>query len=185
MPEGPTRRVTSRDVAQAAGVSQSAVSLVLTDKWRGRISAETADRIHQVAAELAYWPNLAARSLRLERTGTVLLIIPTLALAGALAAFSPDDARLADLQGLPTFSFDDLAGTFAPLLALATELVCVLRYKFHYFMATGIHSQAVKEEFLEHANEEQEHADRIAERIKQLGGKPEMNPAVFDQLLKW
>jgi len=63
--------------------------------------------------------------------------------------------------------------------ALATELVCVLRYKFHYFMATGIHSQAVKEEFLEHANEEQQHADQIAERIKQLGGKPEMNPAVF------
>src|SRR5580765_3600926 len=61
--------------------------------------------------------------------------------------------------------------------ALATEIVCVLRYKFHYFMATGIHSQAIKDEFLEHANEEQEHADRIAERIKQLGGKPEMNPA--------
>ena len=63
--------------------------------------------------------------------------------------------------------------------ALATELVCVLRYKFHYFMATGIHSQAAKEEFLEHANEEQVHADRIAERIKQLGGKPEMNPAML------
>jgi len=63
--------------------------------------------------------------------------------------------------------------------ALATELVCVLRYKFHYFMATGIHSQAAKEEFLEHANEEQEHADQIAERIKQLGGKPDMNPAVL------
>lgn len=61
--------------------------------------------------------------------------------------------------------------------ALATELVCVLRYKFHYFMATGIHSQAAKKEFLEHANEEQGHADQIAERIKQLGGKPEMNPA--------
>ncbi len=61
--------------------------------------------------------------------------------------------------------------------ALATELVCVLRYKFHYFMATGIHSQAAKGEFLEHAQEEQEHADEIAERIKQLGGKPEMNPA--------
>jgi bacterioferritin len=61
--------------------------------------------------------------------------------------------------------------------ALATEIVCVLRYKFHYFMATGIHSQAIKNEFLEHSNEEQEHADRIAERIKQLGGKPEMNPA--------
>src|SRR5262249_16747128 len=63
--------------------------------------------------------------------------------------------------------------------ALATELVCVLRYKFHYFMASGIHSQAVKEEFKEHADEEQEHADRIAERIKQLGGKPEMNPSIL------
>ncbi|MBV9914125.1 MAG: ferritin-like domain-containing protein [Sinobacteraceae bacterium] len=63
--------------------------------------------------------------------------------------------------------------------ALATELVCVLRYKFHYFMASGIHSQAVKEEFKEHADEEQEHADWIAERIKQLGGKPEMNPAIL------
>ena len=61
--------------------------------------------------------------------------------------------------------------------ALATELVCVLRYKYHYFMATGIHSQTAKAEFLEHAGEEQEHADQIAERIKQLGGKPEMNPA--------
>jgi bacterioferritin len=65
--------------------------------------------------------------------------------------------------------------------ALATEIVCVLRYRFHYFMATGIHSAAVAEEFLEHANEEQEHADRIARRIKQLGGKPEMNPAVIIQ----
>jgi bacterioferritin len=63
--------------------------------------------------------------------------------------------------------------------ALATELVCVLRYKYHYFMATGIHSQAAKAEFLEHAGEEQEHADQIAERIKQLGGKPEMNPATL------
>jgi len=61
--------------------------------------------------------------------------------------------------------------------ALATEIVCVLRYRFHYFMATGIHSQAAKQEFLEHANEEQQHADQIAERIKQLGGKPDMNPA--------
>lgn len=63
--------------------------------------------------------------------------------------------------------------------ALATELVCVLRYRFHYFMASGIHSQSVKEEFKEHSEEEQEHADRIAERIKQLGGKPEMNPSVL------
>jgi bacterioferritin len=66
--------------------------------------------------------------------------------------------------------------------ALATELVCVLRYRFHYFMASGIHSQAVKEEFKEHAEEEQEHADRIAERIKQLGGKPRMNPAEISGL---
>ena len=60
--------------------------------------------------------------------------------------------------------------------ALATELVCVLRYKLHYFMAQGIHSQAVAAEFLEHANEEQGHADQIAARIIQLGGKPNMNP---------
>lgn len=66
--------------------------------------------------------------------------------------------------------------------ALATEIVCTLRYKFHYFMASGLHSQAVKEEFLEHAQEEQEHADRIAERIKQLGGKPELNPALLSQM---
>ncbi|MBS1790351.1 MAG: ferritin-like domain-containing protein [Acidobacteria bacterium] len=65
--------------------------------------------------------------------------------------------------------------------ALATELVCVLRYRFHYFMATGIHSASVAKEFLEHATEEQEHADRIAQRIKQLGGKPEMNPAVISK----
>ncbi|HEY4212151.1 MAG TPA: ferritin-like domain-containing protein [Steroidobacteraceae bacterium] len=66
--------------------------------------------------------------------------------------------------------------------ALATEWVCVLRYQFHYFMATGIHSQAVKNEFKEHAAEEQEHANRIAERIKQLGGKPQMNPATLSAL---
>jgi bacterioferritin len=63
--------------------------------------------------------------------------------------------------------------------ALATEIVCVLRYKFHYFMASGIHSIAVRDEFKEHAEEEQEHADEIAERIKQLGGKPDMNPAIL------
>jgi bacterioferritin len=60
--------------------------------------------------------------------------------------------------------------------ALATEIVCVLRSQFHYFMATGIHSKAIAEEFKEHAEEEQEHAGKIAARIKQLGGKPEMNP---------
>jgi bacterioferritin len=61
--------------------------------------------------------------------------------------------------------------------ALATEIVCTLRYRFHYFMATGIHKEGAAAEFLEHSNQELGHADRIAERIKQLGGKPEMNPA--------
>ena len=60
--------------------------------------------------------------------------------------------------------------------ALATELVCVLRYKYHYYMASGIHSQSIKAEFLEHAGEEQEHADWIAERITQLDGKPNLSP---------
>ena len=60
--------------------------------------------------------------------------------------------------------------------ALATEIVCVLRYRRHHFMASGIHSQAVAGEFMEHAVEEQEHADMIAERITQLGGAPNFNP---------
>jgi bacterioferritin len=60
--------------------------------------------------------------------------------------------------------------------ALATEIVCVLRYKRHYYMATGIHAQAVAEEFLEHSKEEQDHADKIAERITQLGGAPNFSP---------
>ncbi|HEX3484402.1 MAG TPA: ferritin-like domain-containing protein [Micropepsaceae bacterium] len=60
--------------------------------------------------------------------------------------------------------------------ALATELVCVLRYKRHHYMAVGINSEAVKSEFLQHANEEQQHADWLAERITQLGGEPNFNP---------
>lgn len=60
--------------------------------------------------------------------------------------------------------------------ALATELVCVLRYKSHYYMATGIHKKGVADEFLEHAQQEQEHADLIAERIRQLGGVPNFDP---------
>lgn len=63
--------------------------------------------------------------------------------------------------------------------ALATEIVCVLRYRFHYFMATGIHKEGAAAEFLEHSNEELRHADMLCERIKQLGGKPEMNPATI------
>jgi bacterioferritin len=60
--------------------------------------------------------------------------------------------------------------------ALATEIVCVLRYKRHYFMACGIHSQPVADEFLEHANEEQGHADQLAARIVELRGAPNFSP---------
>jgi bacterioferritin len=60
--------------------------------------------------------------------------------------------------------------------ALATELICVLRYKRHYFMASGLRAQSVAQEFLQHANEEQAHADEIAARIVQLGGEPNFSP---------
>lgn len=60
--------------------------------------------------------------------------------------------------------------------ALATEWVCVLRYMRHYFTATGIHNEPIKAEFLEHALQEQQHASRIAERIVQLNGEPDLNP---------
>ncbi|MBF6630385.1 MAG: ferritin-like domain-containing protein [Comamonas sp.] len=65
--------------------------------------------------------------------------------------------------------------------ALATEIVCVLRYKRHYFTATGLESPAIAEEFLVHANEEQAHADKIAKRIVQLGGEPDLNPDTLTQ----
>ncbi|GAB2855565.1 LacI family DNA-binding transcriptional regulator [Streptomyces deserti] len=77
MARGSTRP-TSRDVAQAAGVSQAAVSLVLGDKWRGRVSETTAQRVREAARDLGYRPNLAARNLRLGRTRTVLLVVPAL-----------------------------------------------------------------------------------------------------------
>lgn len=60
--------------------------------------------------------------------------------------------------------------------SLATEIVCTLRYKRHYFMATGIKASVAAAEFQEHADQEQEHADRLAERIVQLGGEPDFNP---------
>ena len=61
--------------------------------------------------------------------------------------------------------------------SLATEIVCMLRYRRHHFMAKGIHSKGIAEEFLAHSNEEQGHADLIAERIVQLGGEPDFSPA--------
>lgn len=65
--------------------------------------------------------------------------------------------------------------------SLATELVCVLRYKRHYFMASGLKANVAADEFLEHATQEAEHADRLAERIVQLGGEPEFNPDLLSK----
>ena len=81
-------------------------------------------------------------------------------------------------NGAVTEGYSADLGTAVKLLneALATELVCVLRYKRHYFMATGINAQSVAAEFLQHANEEQGHADLIAQRIVQLKGEPNFNP---------
>jgi bacterioferritin len=81
-------------------------------------------------------------------------------------------------QGAVTEGYNADRDTVLKLLneALATELICVLRYKRHYFMANGIHSQSVAGEFLQHANEEQAHADEIAARIVQLGGAPNFSP---------
>ncbi len=81
--------------------------------------------------------------------------------------------------GPVTSNYEGEVATTIKLLndALATELVCVLRYKFHAIAAQGIHSESVKQEFATHAREEEGHADLIAERINQLGGKPDFNPA--------
>ena len=82
-------------------------------------------------------------------------------------------------QGAVTSGYAAERGAVTKLLneALATELVCVLRYKRHYFMASGIHAAAVAAEFLEHANEEMKHADSLAKRIVELRGEPDFSPA--------
>lgn len=81
-------------------------------------------------------------------------------------------------QGAVTKGYSADRSTVVELLnaALATEIVCVLRYKRHYFCAEGIHAKSVQAEFLEHAQEEQDHADRIAKRIVELGGEPDFDP---------
>ncbi|AXA26969.1 MULTISPECIES: ferritin-like domain-containing protein [Pseudomonas] len=81
-------------------------------------------------------------------------------------------------QGAVTEGYNADRETIIRLLneSLATELVCTLRYKRHYFMASGIKASVAAEEFLEHANQESEHADKLAERIVQLGGEPDFNP---------
>jgi bacterioferritin len=81
-------------------------------------------------------------------------------------------------QGAVTEGYKADRDTVVKLLneALATEIVCVLRYKRHFFMAKGIHAEPVAKEFQQHAADEQGHADEIAERITQLGGAPNLNP---------
>jgi bacterioferritin len=103
---------------------------------------------------------------------------------------APEGAFLSDIKtlrerarkhiedGAVTAGYQADRATVIKLLneALATELVCILRYKRHYFMASGINADAVAQEFLQHANEEQMHADQIATRIVQLKGEPNFNP---------
>jgi bacterioferritin len=87
-------------------------------------------------------------------------------------------ARQHVLEGAVTSGYEADREKVVALLneALATEIVCILRYKQHYFIARGIQSEPVAAEFAEHAAEEQAHADRIAQRITQLGGNPDFNP---------
>jgi len=89
-----------------------------------------------------------------------------------------DRARQEIEDGAMTSGYKANAEAMIKLLndALATEIVCVLRYKRHYFMANGISSLSVKGEFLQHATEEQAHTDQLAERIVQLGGEPNLSP---------
>jgi bacterioferritin len=89
-----------------------------------------------------------------------------------------DAARRGLDQGAVTPNYGPWREDIIRLLndSLATELVCVLRYKRHYYTAAGLDSPAIAEEFLVHANEESGHADRLAQRIVQLGGKPDFNP---------
>lgn len=91
------------------------------------------------------------------------------------------EARMHTADGALTSNYEgDLQTTIRMLnSALAAEIVCILRYKFHAVTACGIDSDAVRAEFLEHALQEEAHADRIAKRITQLGGRPDMNPATL------
>lgn len=92
-----------------------------------------------------------------------------------------DRARKNTDEGAVTPSYGPWRDAIVKLLneALATELVCILRYKRHHFTAHGLASPKIAEEFMVHANEETAHADRIAERIVQLGGEPDFNPTTL------
>lgn len=86
-------------------------------------------------------------------------------------------------SGAVTAGYTADRGTVLGLLneALATEIVCVLRYRRHHFMASGIHAKSIADEFLTHSNEEQAHADLLAARIVQLGGEPDFSPDSLSQ----
>jgi bacterioferritin len=109
-----------------------------------------------------------------KNTGTPRLVLNNEAIEAAKRSL--DD-------GAVTPSYGPWRDDIVKLLndALATELVCVLRYKRHYFTAHGLSSPRIAEEFLEHANAEASHADRIAERIVQLGGEPDFSPDTLSQ----
>jgi bacterioferritin len=94
-----------------------------------------------------------------------------------------DSVRTSLDQGAITPAYGPHREAIVKLLndALATELVCVLRYKRHHFMASGVSSPKIAEEFMVHANEESAHADKIAQRIVQLGGEPDFSPATLLQ----
>ncbi|MDP0779266.1 ferritin-like domain-containing protein, partial [Klebsiella pneumoniae] len=94
-----------------------------------------------------------------------------------------DRARKNSQEGAGTEGYAADRQTVLSLLneALATELVCFLRYKRHYFMATGLKASIAAAEFLEHANQEMQHADQLAERIMQLGGEPDFNPRGLEE----
>ncbi len=104
----------------------------------------------------------------MKTTGQVMTDIPTLQAR----------ARQHVDAGTSKTGYDGQSADVLQLLdgALATEIVCVLRYKRHYFMAAGMSSESVKAEFLQHAKEEQTHADQLAQRIVQLGGAPNLSP---------
>lgn len=106
-------RPTSRDVATAAGVSQATVSLVLGDKWRGRVSERTAAHVRETATTLGYRPNLAARNLRLGSTRTALLVVPALT-NEFFARVYTGAARVAATHGFGVVLYPSPDGTGPP-----------------------------------------------------------------------
>lgn len=109
MPSPGKTRPTSRDVARVAGVSQASVSLVLGDKWHGRISAPTAERVREAARSLGYRPNLAARNLRTGSARTVLLVVPSLT-THFFAGVHTGAARVAAAHGFSIVLYPSPAG---------------------------------------------------------------------------